>query len=334
MSDLPGLHTVDYATALFINSVLLLMTIYWCFKLFFPSIFPSTGSQPAASPATTIIDVPSSPSPSPDGEEDDTSNVEIEMYRQTQTQIQPVDIKEKNHIKELPLTTKILSCSILILITILLWVECILDLNGRNKTECIVLSFNMTLDWIARSMLYIYYMYRSRNVFIGTALEMRKCVFNIMVTWFIFGYSLCAFSTFLWAFYYGCPPVTSDTVRILASWLLLNETFSQMFCLCYFIFKMRKLIKESSIPEMAQNEAVIQAQKKMKYITKKLLILALFYNIMAGVNVLLAGRGLYFARPFEHFIVCICMILSFGFMDKHYRKICCLCIYCCKNCCN
>ena len=228
---------------------------------------------------------------------------------------------------KLPLTAKILSIFVLSFMTILLWVEFLIDVKGWsewNEAKCIVLSINFVFEWMARSMLYIYYMYRSRNVFRGTALEMREYFYKTMVGWFIITYTICATTILLWGFYYHCPPWTSDIVKYLVLWVFINETLSQMFCLCYFVFKMRKLIKESAF----------EGIKQIKYVTKKLLILAVCYNVMAGVNLILAERGLYFVRALEHFTVCICMVLSFGFMDKTYKRMCYLCISCCTNCCN
>ena len=110
-----------------------------------------------------------------------------------------------------------------------------------------------------------------------------------------------------------------------------------MFCLFYFIYKIRRLISSSPIVvagDNTGNNAIMEAHKRMKYITRKLMILVFAWNIFAGIAAVLGVvLGVYFARALEHFIVSLCMVLSFGFMDNAYRRICCICIYCCKNCC-
>ena len=193
-------------------------------------------------------------------------------------------------------------------------------------TYCIIFPFNYNLIFIARVTLYLYYFERVRRTFLGTSLAIPPCRRKCIISWFIIGYTLSAISYYLFVIIYGCPiDFSNDSANLLAlAWPLINELMISIFCLIYFIRKIRSLIKE-----IGSNPATNASYLRMNYVMRKLVILTSTSVISSFALVLVSGLGLTFAFTLENLIVNLCMILSFSFMGGVYEKLCCCCIRCC-----
>ena len=190
MTVLPGaFYGVDYVIGAIINFCLLLLLIYWFLKLYYPSILPSKSIITSVETPTTKQTLPnhqqisSQPPPSPNASSTPNEHsLEVEMYKINVQNKQKSTKTQSIAAPNIPIVTKRLSILVLLFFTIMLWIETILDINTRwTETECIILTFTWMFEWSSRTMLYTYYLYRTRNVFIGTPFEMNEIFYKIMV---------------------------------------------------------------------------------------------------------------------------------------------------------
>eukprot|EP01084_Bolivina_argentea_P279613 478046_1 len=317
----------DAAIGFFIELITFLLFVFWIFKVFCNCcnrVSDSSNSNVSASSAASPTSVQSSKSKSTtDNKTNNESDIiEVEMYNMQNNKSTTKTQKKQLNI---PLYAKIMATTHMALSVTEPMISVALIIDGKLEgIDCIISSINYHSVLISRLILFVYYMERTRRTFIGTEYEMKPINRKLIITWFIIGYQLAAVSNYSYTYLYGCWDPTDPNFLLFMAWPLLNEITISLFCAIYFVYKLRSLV--NSCKELDKNT---NAHAKIKYIMKKVTVLAVTSITCSILLVFSAAAGLMLSYPLETLIINVCLLLTFGFMDNIYRKFCCLCIKCC-----
>lgn len=360
-----GQSSIDYVSGIIIDSLLIVLLLWWSWKLCcsdtsignkpkLKNVITNTKSNPTSTksdidPSTSKIVIPaSSPETSNSkskvnhGFKPQNDNIEIEMYKYTNgqrsTSTDTEMCKESNPKMEIKQYAKIFSITHIVLAVIHRWGLFLVRFLSV-EIACNVWPITFHLGPYSRMILYLYYMERARRIFHDTPFQIKSWRYRLIIAWYIFGYSTAGISTDIWFYGFVCPGLRDDTPTngnlffIFISWPLLNEIIGISFCLIFFVRKIRKLMKMTSSDSKSGKMDVGREKSKqqIKYVIKKMTVLSCSNIITTMFLVLINGSVVFrWVAALETFIVAITMILTFAFMDKLYKRVCCVCIHCCK----
>eukprot|EP01084_Bolivina_argentea_P238827 401274_1 len=334
-------NTVDYVGFVLMTSVLTILFLWWIYTLYFSqstSIFTLPSKEQSKTKSVSNIASKSktnaSNDKSPHSDEPtsvsdqasrsastlaDRSNIELKMYETSQVRkkkkwIQGNDIENISK----KLCTACIGCA-----TLNLWISISLFIAEMSDySECVVHSLNYAIATTARWFLYLYYIERIRGVFAGSVFAISKLKHKIIVVWFTVGYLMGAI-TYNIIMISNCGE-GQKYLGLALAWPLLNETMISIFCLVYFIYKLRKLLRLTT--------GSVTSSNAMKYIMRKLTSLTMVTIFSSNVLVLpLAIVGYHMSIAIDAVINSACLLLSFAFLDYYYRRLCCMCTKCCKG---
>eukprot|EP01084_Bolivina_argentea_P258844 436546_1 len=190
-----------------------------------------------------------------------------------------------------------------------------------SRSDCIISTINFAISILSRYFLYICYLQRIKTIFNKTLWNINMKRFKMLLYIITCGHLI---SVLMYIFIYTVNACDLNNFLLAVSWPLLNDIITSIFCLVYFIYKLRVLNNHIS------NDTKIKqiVSPKMKYIVKKLVILTFITVVTSFIAVIMTSFGYFTIIAINESVNNICLILSFGFTDYYFRKICCVFLIC------